>query len=165
MGNTQEQSLLHDIGLYKNRLINVFLNNSDICQLLLDEDNITSDSVDNLVYSQVFPYLFVDNTQTQKLTYLCIEIDVPKVPTRTIKDLKLTIWAYCHKDCMKYSQKGFLGTRVDILSDMIERTLQDSNLFGIGKLHLDYVTRMFPQSSYYGREMVFSIPDFKYKEV
>lgn len=165
MENTLKQSLLYDIGLYKNRLINMFLNDSNICKLLLDKNNITNENIDNLIYSQVFPYLFTDGTQTKKLTYLCVEIDIPKVPTRTIKDVKLTIWGYCHKDCMQYSKKGFLGTRVDILSDMVERILNDSNEFGIGKWHLDYVTRFSPHSSYYGREMVFSVSNFKYKEV
>ena len=165
MSNIQEQSLLHDVGLYKNRLINIMLNNSDICKLLLDDENITTEKVDSLIYTQIFPYLFVVNTQTQKLTYLCIEIDIPKVPTRTIKYMKLTIWTYSHRDCMPYSKKGFLGTRVDILVDMVERTLKDSNEFGIGKWKLDYVTRFFPHSSYYGKEMVFSISDFKYKKV
>ena len=65
---------------------------------------------------------------------------------------------------MKYSKKGYKGSRTDILADMIERCLCDSDKFGIGKLHLDSVTHIYPNTKTYGRQMIFTIPDFKIKE-
>jgi len=158
-----DEAVLKDIGLYKNRLISTFLNSDDITKLLLNKNLCTEEEVDNLLYSQVFPYLYVDETQTEVLSYLCLEVNVPRVPTTTIKDIQIIIWAYCHKDCMKYSKKGYLGTKSDILADMVERELRNSDRFGIGKLKLAYVSHFFPGNNYYGREMRFSIPDFKIK--
>lgn len=127
-------------------------------------ENYTSEDADNMIYDQLFPYLYVDETQTEVRTYLCIEVDIPRIATATIKDMKIIIWAYCHKDCMKYTKRGYLGTRADILVDMVERQLHSSREFGIGKLHLESASHFFPSNKYYGRQMIFSISDFATKE-
>ena len=158
-----ESSVLKDIGSYKNELLSVFTTSEDICELLFNKKPYTEEDVDNLIYSQVFPYLYVDETQTDVKTYICCEVDIPRVPTGTIKDMKLIIWAYCHKEGMKYSKKGYVGTKVDILADMIERQLRDSDKFGIGKLQLQSVTYFFPNNKYYGKQMIYNMPDFKLK--
>lgn len=158
-----DEVVLKDIGVYKNRLVSAILNSNNIIQLLLNKDTYSDEEVDDLMYTQIFPYLYVDGTQLEVLSYLCLEVNVPRIPTTTIKDIQIIIWAYCHKDCMKYSKKGFLGTRADILADMVERELRDSDRFGIGKLRLTSVSHFFPNNKYYGREMRFTIPDFKVK--
>lgn len=167
-----EATIIKDIGLYKNRLVNLLLQSPDICEALLGlgytEEDVFGDENDDddygIVYRQVFPYLYIDETQTTVLPYLCLEVDIPRVPTRTIKDMKIIIWCYCHRDCMKYSKKGYLGTRADILSDMVERQLRSSEKFGIGLLQLDSVTYLSnTNSNYYGRQMIFTISDFTIK--
>lgn len=166
--------VLKDIGLIKNRLLPLLLNSNDVMEALLgkgytNEQVWGSENDDNdygIVYKQVFPYLYINDIQTEVLSYLCFEVDVPRIPTGTIKEMKIIFWAYCHKDCMKYSKKGYLGTRADVLADAIERELNDSNKFGIGKLHLDSVTYLnSANKSYYGRQLIFTIPDFKSKQV
>ena len=99
--------------------------------------------------------------KTDVKAYICCEVDISRVPTGTIKDMKLIIWAYCHKEGMKYSKKGYAGTKVDILADMIERQLRDSDEFGIGKLQLKSAPYFFPSSKHYGRQLIYTIPDFK----
>ena len=157
-------SVIKDIGSYKNQLVTLLQNSPDICELMLGEDY-TDEDVNNMVYDQLFPYLYVDETQTEVRPYLCVEVDIPRIATATIKDMKIVVWAYCHKDCMKYTKKGYLGTRADILADMVERQLHDSRNFGIGKLRLDSVSYFFPNSKYYGRQMIYTIPDFAVKDV
>ena len=150
--------------MYKNRLISHLIESPDVCQLLLNISEYDPSEVENLVYTQIFPYLYVDETQTVVLPYLCIEVDIPRIPTNAIKDMNIIVWVYCHKDGMKYSKEGFIGTKVDILGDMVERLLSDSDAFGIGKLHLNSVTYMNSgNSKYYGKQLLFSCPDFKRK--
>lgn len=154
-------SVLKDMGSYKNTLLSALINSDDICELLFDKKSYSEDDVENLVYTRIFPYLYVDETQTEVLSYICFEVDVPRVPTSTVKDMKLIIWEYCHKDCMRYSKKGYSGTRADILADMIEQQLRESNKFGIGKLELLSCTYFIPSSKYYGKQMIYNMPDFK----
>ena len=158
-----EDSVLKDIGSYKNKLLSAFITSDDICELLFNKKPYAEEDVDNLIYSQVFPYLYVDETQTDVKAYICCEVDVPRVPTGTIKDMKLIIWAYCHKDGMRYSKKGYSGTKVDILVDMIEKQLRESDELGIGKPQLLSCTYFIPNSKYYGKQMVYNMPDFKVK--
>lgn len=155
-------SVLKDVGAYKNRILSLFINSPEIISLLLN-DNLTDDNVENLVYSQIFPYLYVNETQTDQLSYLCIEVEVPRVPTKMIKDMKIIVWAYCHKGIMKYSKKDYLGTRADILADMADQCLAGSDSFGIGRPSLESVTYFFPNDKYYGRQLIYTMPEFKVK--
>ena len=154
-------SILKDMGSYKNTILSIFINSSEICELLFNKKLYTDEDVEDLVYTQIFPYLYIDETQTEVLTYLCFEVDIPRVPTGTIKDMKLIVWAYCHKDTMKYSKRGYSGTKVDILADMVESQLRESDKFGIGKLQLLSCNYFSPNNKYYGKQLVYNMPDFK----
>ena len=158
-----EYSILKDMGAYKNKIVSTLINCDAICELLLDKNNYAEEEVEELIYSQVFPYLYVDETQTEVKTYICCEIDIQRVPTNTVKDMKVILWVYSHRDGMKYSKKGYLGTKVDILVDMIEEQLRESNKFGIGKLELTSCTYFIPNNKYYGKQLIFNMPDFKVK--
>lgn len=174
------ESVIKDVGLYKSKLLTPIINSEDIKDILLVGEEYSDDmwygkedDEDDfgIVYKQIFPYLYVNETQTSVKTYICFETDIPRIPTGTIKDMKLIIWCLCHKSCMKYTKKGYFGTRVDILADAIERALRQSEIesekkgkakFGIGNLHLDSVTYMASQNKeYYGRQMIFTISEFK----
>jgi len=154
-------SILRDMGSYKSNLITAFLNSEDICELLFDKQPYTMDDVQNLPYSQIFPYLYVDDAQTDATSYICVDADMPKAPTNAIKDMKVCIWAYCRKQNMKYAKDGYVGTRADILADMIERQLRESDKFGIGKLQLTSVEHFFPNDKCYGKLMTYTMPAFK----
>ena len=126
------ETVIKDTGLCKSVLIQTFLDNSEIMEVLLGkgyDKKYTQDEIDDTVYKQIFPYLYIDETQTQTLSYICCEVETPRIPTGTIKDMMITIWVFCHKGVMKYSKKGYRGTRVDILCDMIERSLRYSDYF------------------------------------
>ena len=160
------KKVLYDIGSCKQELFSSFINDPDICELLFNKEPYTDDDREKLFYSQIFPYLYVDDTQDETLTYLCYEIDIPPSSDKTsgtIKNMKIIIFAYCHKEIMRYNKKGYYGTRVDILADMVERKLRDSYDFGIGKPELISVTNFFPNNKYYGRQLIYNVPEFKVK--
>ena len=117
-----KKSIVNDIGLYKTRLLSMLTEDSDICGLLLNKEDFTEAEANGLPYSQIFPYLYI-NTQAETKTCLCFEVDVPQIPTGMIKDMRITAWAYSPFDQMPYEKDGFLGTRPDILADMIERAM------------------------------------------
>ena len=151
---------LKDIGVYKNRLLTTIMNSEDICELILgkgyDKENID----EKLVYKHVFPYLYVDDAQTETKTYICVEVSVPRTMDFTYKDMTIDIWCYCHKGIMKYSKKGFLGTRVDIVSDMIDRLLNSSNNYGIGRLKLVSCIPLNISKTHYGRHLTYKCAEF-----
>ena len=161
-----ERSILENICAYKQRLYSSFINDVEICELLLNQKDYTDDDRDKLFYSQIFPYLYLDDTQDKTLTYLCFELDIPSSTDKlssTIKNMKMVVFTYCHKDIMQYSKNENCGTRVDILSGMVERILRNSYDFGIGKPELISVTNFSPNNKYYGKQLVYNIPQFKVK--
>lgn len=154
-------SILKDIGDYKNTLLSTLVSSDEICELLFHKNPYTEDDVTNLIYTQIFPYLYKDETQAEVKTYICMEVDVSEIPTNTVKNMKLILWVYSHKDDMEYSKEDYSGTKVDILADMIERKLRSSDEFGIGKLQLQSVVHFNPSDNYYGKRLIYKIPTFK----
>lgn len=124
-----------------------------------------------IVYKQIFPYLYIDETQTEVKAYICYEVDIPDVQSKTIKGMKITIWCICHKSCMKCSKRDYLGTRADKLADAVERALRNYEFqqeskgkaaYGIGKLQLKSVLNFSSvNKEFYGRQLIFSVPEFK----
>lgn len=164
--------VLKDIGLLKNRILPLLLNSSDIMEILLGEgytqeqvwgaDGNTGDS--GVLFKQVFPYLYMNEVPSDVPSYLCFEVDIPRMPSNTIKEMKLMIWACCHTSQMRLTKTDYAGTRADILTDAVERELRGSLNCGIGNLSLDSVTYLSPANSqYYGKQMIFTFPDFKVK--
>lgn len=151
---------LKDIGTYKNRLLSTIIQSEDICEVILGKGYDDTDVDEQLIYKYIFPYLYVDDTQTEQNSYICIEVDVPRTMDFTYKNMRITIWCYCHKGIMKYSKKGYLGTRSDILSDMVDRLLNSSNDFGLGRLKLESCTPLTLTKEYYGRQLIYSCSEF-----
>ena len=61
--------------------------------------------------------------------------------------------------------KTYMGNRADVLTDIIERLLWDSNDLGIGNPSLSDIGYIIPQSKYFGRQIKYNISNFKTKEV
>lgn len=151
---------LKDIGVYKNRLLTTIMKSEDICELILGKGFDKTDIDEQLIYKHVFPYLYVDDTQTTTETYICVEVSVPRTHNFTYKDMQVDIWCYCHKNIMKYSKKGYLGTRADIVSDMIDRLLNSSNDYGLGRLKLQSSVPLNISKAHYGRHLIYTCAEF-----
>ena len=156
-------SVLIDVGLYKDKIMSHLLKSTDLCKVLLRKDEYTDDEADELIYNQLFQYLYIDDTQTEVKSFVCFEIDVRV--NGNIKTMTLTSYIYSHKECMKNNLKGYSGTTVDILSDIFERQIGSCiKDFGIGKWDLDSTWHTFPNNNYYGKTLSFTTSDFKMKE-
>ena len=157
-----DKSILKDIGAYKDKLTALFLGSVPVCKALMDS-RYDPQEVPGLLYKQIFPWLSLDENETAVLPFLLFDVDIKEVPSSTVKQMRITVEVCCHKDCMAYSLEGFSGTRADILADLAEREIRNSESFGIGCLHLDSSIHKVYHGKYYGRQLVFSVPDFRLK--
>lgn len=155
------KSVCRDLGAYKQSFSSLILNSHECCEVM----NCEEENIGKLLYSQIFPYLYVDETQTEVLPFLCFDTTMAKFSTSTTKIINLIVWAYCHKDCMKYSKRGYPGTRVDVMCEIVERLVRTSDDFGIGEPTLEVADIIFPNAKYYGKKLIFSIADFRKKKV
>lgn len=155
-------STLLDIGSCKNKILRLFSQSDEIKELLLG-DQASAANADSLLFANLFPYLYFDKSQTQEAAFLCVEADIPKLPSATVKNLKITIWAYCHTSFMSCQKAGLEGTRIDMLADLADRLLDGSRDFGIGMLRLESSSYFRPGDLYYGRKLVYTVPEFRTK--
>lgn len=157
------ESILRDIGIYKDKLISAFTGSRDVTEILLGE-NAGETPAEELLFTRIFPYLEMDESKPEELSYLCLEADIPSAPSRMVKNLRITVWAYCHKNCLNYSRAGYAGTRADQLADAAERALRNLQDLGMGNLRLESASYLSPAGSkYYGRQMIFTVSDLKVK--
>ena len=160
------KSVARDLAFVKSKVISRLLESDEFAKVMLRKDDFTDDEKNDMEYKQVFDYPYVDGTQEEVMPFVCVET-VCRGTNRTVKSMDLYIWIFVHRDCMQMESnvKSYMGNRADVLTDIIERLLRDSDDLGIGKPSLDDISYTVPQSSYYGRQLKYSIPDFKVKEV
>ena len=160
------QSVARDLAYIKATVISRLLKSDEFTKVMLRKEDFTDAERYDMEYKQVFDYPYVDGTQEEVMPFVCVET-VCRGTNRTVKSMNLYIWIFVHRNCMKMDKTctSYGGNRADVLTDIIERLLRDSDDLGIGKPSLDNIDYTAPQSSYYGRELKYSIPDFKIKEV
>lgn len=141
---------------YKNQLMDDILTSEDIIRLLSD-DGKTLVPPASLMYTQVFPYEFVPNVTEHAKTYVCCEVDIKEVLTKTFLDPVLYIWVFTHNSKMRLPQGG---VRTDKICSEIAKRINGSRMYGLGELDLQSVRRFSPIDNYQGRVMTFSARDF-----
>lgn len=159
-------SVARDLAFIKSKVISRLLESDDFAEVMLRKTDFTEDEKYDMEYKQVFDYPYVDGTQEEVKSYVCVET-VCRGTNRTTKSMDLYVWIFVHRECMKMDKniKSYMGNRADVLADIVERLLRDAEDLGIGKPSLDDIGYTVPQSSYFGRQLKYSIPDFKIKEI
>ena len=160
------QSVARDLAFIKSKVISRLLESDEFAEVMLRKTDFTEDEKNDMEYKQIFDYPYIDGTQEEVMPYVCIET-VCRGTNRTTKSMDLYVWIFVHRNCMKMDKniKSYMGNRADVLADIVERLLRDADDLGIGKPSLDDIGYTVPQSSYFGRQLKYSIPDFKIKEV
>lgn len=139
-----------------------------IASLLTNNPSIDmdSDEADEVFDKYLFDYGYVDGTTSEAAAYICVEAELAKVPTPTMKDLRLYVRIVCHKEFMDIDAskfKGMIGNRRENLSRYVDRLLNGSEVFGIGKLSLDYAQVAPAPTGFAARELAYRVVDFKVK--
>ncbi len=147
---------LEEFFRYKNQLINDMLTNKEIVKLLAAPDEKPKDAP-ALVYSQVFPYEYVPDTIEHAQTFVCCDVDIDEVQSKTYLSPTLYIWVFTHKSLLRLPQGG---VRTDRLCEEIAKTINGSRYYGLGELGLKKVRRFAPIVDYQGKVLTFSARDF-----
>ena len=71
-----ETSMLYDIGLYKEKILDHLLSCRELAEVLLRKDNPTLEEALTLQNTQIFPFLYVQDSQDIVKSYLCYEVEV-----------------------------------------------------------------------------------------
>lgn len=141
---------------YKNRLIEDLLTSKPIVHLLNDSFEVI-EQPGVLVYEQVFPYEYIPETVEHGHTFICCEVEVQKISSKTFLSPTLYIWVFTHKSKMRLPEGGI---RVDKLCSEIAKVINGSRRYGLGELDLYSVRRFAPIVDYQGKVMSFQAREF-----
>ncbi|MBR0596958.1 hypothetical protein [Sinanaerobacter chloroacetimidivorans] len=147
-----------DVISYKKTLVNHLISANEITELLLTQLNPNLTTEEQL-QNQVLDFDFTPEAEDPETVYLCVDADITRVPSRTIKEMEITIHIFTVKSLMEYVLPEGPANRIDLLSDRIDSCLVREN-FGI-RMNLKSSNITKPFAGYYGRKIIYTISQFK----
>lgn len=176
---------------YKNKIINLLLKNKDFIKLINPTPSKCEDLdiIDVLLGGEwfingkewkeqghVFDYEFVNDTTTDKRTYVFVETDISNISQNIFTEFNLYICIFTNKSLVRLSSEtsptvkevkdmGYFAStyanRVDVLCDIVDKILNGSNkLKAIGSVEpasRNYVTLYKPNRNYYGKCLKYTV--------
>ena len=152
-------------GLFKREIHAALYKNEKIRDMLLGDTN-GKKPVEIMTdfKKHVKSHLFIEDTLIEAKMFIYYDVIMPDLRSN-IKDCKVIMYLICHRDYLDdgYAIDGYVGDRVDILSQLVEETLLDKsvvNNFGIGELTLDSIN-IYNATRFYGCILDFVVPNFR----
>ena len=146
---------LDEFFFYKNQLMDDLLTDPEIVTLI--NKDVPLEDAQSLVWDQVMPVEFYPDTLERGRVYICCDVDIRKVPSSLIYSPTLYIWVFVHKDLLRLDEGG---VRTDKLCHLIDKKINGSFMYGLGKLELQSVHRFGVVSDYTGKVLAYEANDF-----
>lgn len=165
------KTYLDEIIEYPMKVIQSICQSKECIALLLNKNinQISEDDADDALDRYIKTYQYVDDTVTESAAYIWVETDIPRVDNSTIKDMHLYVTIACSKDFMEIKKKiisGLAGNRRDNLVRYIDKVINGSDVFGIGKLKLTSMVTLTSSNQLFTiRELTYEVPDFNIKDL
>jgi len=124
----------------------------------------------------IFDYNFVNETTTDKKTFVFVETDIDTVRDNIFTDFNLYVCIFTSKDLVRITNEtiptvkevkdmGYFAStyanRIDVLCDIVDRILNGTDkIQGIGDVQpasRGYVTMYCPNNNYYGKCLKYNI--------
>lgn len=152
-------------GKFKQEIHKALYKSKDIKELLLgDISELPANVVLEKFKEHVKSHLFIEDTITKADTYIYYDIVFPRL-SEHIKSCAVIMYLICERSTIDgYSKDGFVGNKIDILSQMVENALINDeevvNKFGIGRLRIENVD-IYNATRFYGVAIRFEVPAFR----
>ena len=143
----------YEIGNYKQKIIRHLIDDPDIVRLV--DPNNEAEYPDDLIYTNLFPFGRIPDTEQEVRVYITVVVNVPSIDKRNdlIRNVDIKVRIYAHEDLMRVSGSGF--DRIDLLSAKVDSLLNESYDFGIGYVTLISNTEHTLDSKHHYRELIF----------
>lgn len=176
---------------YKNRIINLLLRNKNFIKLINPKPSECEDLdiadvliggtwfINGKEYKEqghIFDYNFVNETTTDKKTFVFVETDIDTVRNNIFTDFNLYVCIFTSKDLVRITNEtiptvkevkdmGYFAStyanRIDVLCDIVDRILNGTDkIQGIGDVQPSsrgYITMYCPNNNYYGKCLKYNI--------
>ena len=184
---------LYYLARYKKNIVSLLINSAPIVDLIAPDiddrveldDNLlggefevpkrNGDGTDHLnIQGHIFDYIFTPETSDESDVFICIEALVNAVDDVFFNDCVLFVHIYVPKKRVRLTSKsnptqskmikaGFIGNRVDMLCDAVDRLLNGNKEIGIGEVRpvaRNAVTLSIPNTTYYGKCLTYNVKNY-----
>lgn len=148
---------LEEFTTYKQTLMQAVCTNDKIVELLKSENDPANITGRDMRYKRIFPYNYVPLTIDHATTFVCFSVTAPRAKSGIISTLKLVVWVFTHQNLMKTKY----GMRTDLLVSEIDKVLNGSTKYGLGKVEFqscDIFT--VPCEGYVGLCSVYTVDEY-----
>ena len=146
---------------YKYEIIKKLINSQEIIDLLTNQVGYDLDGADDLLDKQIMSYRFVPEVENQTNNYLTLSTKVTSIKNNTIMELQTSIYIIVPYALIKLpSSFKRKGNRIDNLVFEINKLLNDTRTFGIGKIEMLPNAPFSPAEKHDGFEVRFKTIDF-----
>lgn len=150
---------LEEFTEYKNTLMKAICTSDVIVDLLKLETDKPEITGRDMRYDRIFPYNYVPLVTQNAKTFVCFVVTAPSVRDGVVTDLTLTVFVFTHQDIMRTDK----GMRTDLLISEIDKLLNGSTDYGLGKVKLKACDVLqVPVRGYSGLFSVYTVKDFNY---
>lgn len=160
---------LEELGEYKHKVATLLANDENIIEALLGDVSQEDDTDEMLLGNSsskghIYEFEYVPDINETTDTFICMETVVASAPTDASYRVYLYVFPCCHKKIMEsYKKPGMYGTKADMLAVYIDKKLNGSKEFGIGRVRLISNDVYKPIKNYYGRCITYEVVDFNRK--
>lgn len=132
-------SRLKELSRYRLKVLSALISSENVVKAVANPetnflDQTTLDDPTTLIYSNIYPYKKIPNTETEQKTYITMRIGGFRPVGNEFKDGYITIFIFCNVELLR-TDYGCL--RTDYIASEIDELLNRSRDFGIGKLSFD----------------------------
>ncbi len=149
------------ISIYKDTIMQSLLKNDIIVKAMahsvpdfLQQD--LPENTSNLIYDTIFPYKHVPDIQEKAKTFvtMALQFKWDQRNRKKLRKLDIYLYVFAHQSLQR---TNYGAIRIDMVADEIDKELNGSNSFGVGKLYLaDLVEYQMAESEYSGVTMKYS---------
>jgi len=146
---------LEEVPKYRDTITEAICKCSKITDLIRPKD-MPDMAVSDMVDKYIFPYDRIIDKATEVGIYICFDVVVPRVIDRAFDDFRIIVRVIAHNRRMRTPQ----GLVTDIISSEIDKLVNGSNGFGVGRVEFKSWDAFSPAEGFYGRTLTYRTVDF-----
>ncbi len=149
---------------YNQLIVNKILNSQDVMALIANDPTLNLDSDEAAEWEEhVFDHAWIDDTVQEAGAFITVDVDIPNLASGVIKEMRVYVEVLVSKSYMKLSPslfKGCKGNRRDNIVRQVDKLINGSYDFGIGKLDLVNIRTVTTANKFAGKLLTYEVFDF-----
>lgn len=143
----------------RKKIISMIVDSPELVHLLGEDDS--DDPSESIPFNKVFPHEYIPEVITETKRFLNFEINAYSNGTNDVyKNLTIIFYVVCHKDVVRYKEKGREYLWYDKVVCALDELFSDNNTLTVKKMGLDSNVAYYPQDKFKGRVVVFTTMDY-----